>query len=56
MRPEEVRSRADLDGLSPDNLRIWITARGETRNLTRLYLQELLNLARRIWDNLELTK
>jgi hypothetical protein len=55
MRLEEVQSRADLDGLSSDNLRIWITARGETRNLTRLYLQELLNLARRIWDNVELT-
>jgi hypothetical protein len=54
MGPEEVRSRADLDGLSSDNLRIWITSRGETRNLTRLYLKELLNLARRIWDNLEL--
>jgi hypothetical protein len=55
MRPEEVRSRADLDELSSDNLRIWILARRETRNLTRLYLQQLLNLARRIWDNLELT-
>jgi hypothetical protein len=55
MRPEEVRSRADLDELSSDNLRIWISARRETRNLTRLYLQQLLNLARRIWDNLELT-
>jgi hypothetical protein len=38
MRLEEVESRADLDGLSSDSLRIWITARGETRNLTRLYL------------------
>jgi hypothetical protein len=54
IRPEEVRSRADLDELSSDNLRIWISARRETRNLTRLYLQQLLNLARRIWDNLEL--
>jgi hypothetical protein len=55
MRPEEVRSRADLDELSSDNLRIWISARRETRNLTRLYPKQLLNLARRIWDNLELT-
>jgi hypothetical protein len=55
MRPEEVRSRADLDELSSGNLRIWISARRETRNLTRLYPKQLLNLARRIWDNLELT-
>jgi hypothetical protein len=55
MRLEEVQSRADPDGLLSDNLRIWITAREETRNLIRLYLQELLNLARRILENMELT-
>jgi hypothetical protein len=55
MRPEEVRYLADLDELSSDNLRIWISARRETRNLTRLYSKQLLNLARRIWDDLELT-
>ena len=55
MRLEEVQSRADLDGLSSDNRRIWITAREETRNLTRLYRQELLILGWRIWDNLNLT-
>lgn len=55
IRPKEFRSRAELDELSSDGLRTWISARRETRNLAGLYLQQLPNLARRIWDNLELT-
>jgi hypothetical protein len=54
--PKEVRCSADLDGLSKDGLQTWIQSRGWTRGTTRMKRAELLDLARRIWDNPEIVR
>lgn len=47
----EIRSRADLDDMTKANLRTWARSRGWTSNTEVLNKQEVLLLARRIWDD-----
>jgi hypothetical protein len=53
--PKEVRTRADLDGLTGKDLRIWIRSQGWARALIGMNGAGRLDLAWRIWDNPDIT-
>jgi len=54
--PEEVRCMTDLGGLSIYGLRRWIKSKGWTRRVAGIKSAELLELARRIWNNPEIVR